>query len=85
MNFFKFFKQNKSAPIARERLQVLLAHERISTGRSELVSRMRQDIVDVIARHVGIKTDDVRVKINHRKSVFTLKIDMEVPTAQDSS
>jgi len=78
MRFLRFFRSGKSAPVAKERLHLLLAHERASTGRSELIGRMRQDIVAVIAHHVGIEKEEVRVKINRRDSVFTLKIDMEV-------
>ncbi|MCF6328021.1 MAG: cell division topological specificity factor MinE [Devosiaceae bacterium] len=78
MSFLSFFRQKKTAPVAKERLHLLLAHERVSTGRSELIGRMRQDIVAVIAHHVGIEKEEVRVKINRRDSVFTLKIDMEV-------
>lgn len=82
MSIFGFFQGRKSAPVAKERLQVMLAHERANTGRSELISRMRQDIVAVIARHVGVESEDVRVKINRRDTVFTLKIDMEIPGAK---
>ena len=32
MNLFRFFSRSQSAPAARERLQVLLAHERAATG-----------------------------------------------------
>jgi len=85
MNIFALFRRKKSAPVARERLHVLLAHERASTGRSELISRMRQDIVAVIARHVGIDTEDVRVKIKRRDTVFTLKIDMDMPSEAEPS
>jgi len=89
MSIFNWFKRKKTAPVAREkqtapvareRLHVMLAHERASTGRSELIALMRQDIVAVIARHVGVKTEDVRVKINRRKKVFTLRIDMDMPS-----
>ncbi|VAW10986.1 Cell division topological specificity factor MinE [hydrothermal vent metagenome] len=85
MSILALFRRKKSAPVARERLQVILAHERASTGRSELIARMRQDIVAVIARHVGIETEDVRVKINRRDAVFTLKIDMDIPSASKAS
>ena len=41
MNLFRFFSKPQSAPAARERLQVLLAHERASTGGSDLVAKLR--------------------------------------------
>ncbi len=94
MNIFNWFKRKKTAPVAREkktapvakeRLHVMLAHERASTGRSELIAGMRKDIVAVIARHVGVKTEDVRVKINRRDTVFTLKINMDMPSRTQGS
>ncbi len=78
MSMFGFLGRKKSAPVARERLQVMLAHERASLGRSQLIARMRDDIVAVIAAHVGVDRSDVRVKVNRRNSMFVLKIDMDI-------
>ncbi len=78
MKMFGFLGRKKSAPVARERLQVMLAHERASLGRSQLVARMRDDIVAVIASHVGVERNEVRVKVNRRDSMFVLKIDMDI-------
>ncbi len=44
MSIFSFFKKQSSAPTARERLQVLLAHERASVGQSDLVALLREEI-----------------------------------------
>ncbi len=41
MSVFDFFQKRKTAPVARERLQLLLAHERMSPG-SDLVSLLRR-------------------------------------------
>ena len=43
MNLFKLFSRTQSAPAARERLQVLLAHERASTGGSDIVAKLRDE------------------------------------------
>jgi hypothetical protein len=32
MSLFRFFKSRGTAPVARERLQILLAHERVALG-----------------------------------------------------
>ena len=42
MSIFRFFNKQASAPKARERLQILLAHERASQGHSELVLKLRK-------------------------------------------
>jgi cell division topological specificity factor len=79
MNIFRFFSKQSSAPTARERLQVLLAHERASVGHSDLVALLREEILAVIARHVQVDRDKVNVKMDRGEHVSTLEIDIEIP------
>jgi cell division topological specificity factor len=79
MSLFSFFTRSRSAPVARERLQVLLAHERSITGRSDLVAILQQEILAVIARHFPIDRDKVIVKLDRGAQVSTLEIDIEMP------
>ena len=79
MSLFDFFRRG-SAPIARERLQVLLSHERVaSRGRPDLLSILREEIVAVIGRHVSFEPDKVQIKMDRGKSVSTLAVDIEIP------
>ena len=79
MSILNFFARNRSAPVARDRLQVLLAHERTLTGRSDLVALLQREIMAVIAKHIAIDQDKVIVKLDHGAKVSTLEIDIEVP------
>jgi cell division topological specificity factor len=78
MTIFNLFRKQRSAPTARERLQVLLAHERSSTG-SDLVSLLREEILAVIAKHVQVDSDKVQVKMDRDEHVSMLEIDVEIP------
>lgn len=78
MSIFGLFRKNKSAPMARERLQVLLAHERASSG-SDLVSILREEILAVIAKHVDLDADRVHVKMDRDENMSILEIDVEIP------
>ncbi len=78
MSILGLFRKQRSAPMARERLQVLLAHERSSTG-SDLVSVLREEILAVIAKHVELDHDKVRVKLDRDENVSILEIDVEIP------
>jgi cell division topological specificity factor len=78
MSFLNFFARNRSAPVARERLQVLLAHERALSGRPDLVAVLQREILAVIARHLPIDRDKVVVKLEHGEQVSTLEIDIEM-------
>ena len=78
MKIFRFFGKQRSAPMARERLQVLLAHERSSVG-SDLVSLLRDEILAVIAKHVQVDNERVQVTMDRTEHVSTLEIDVEIP------
>ena len=79
MSLFSFFSRQRSAPVARDRLQVLLAHERALSGRPDLVAVLQKEILAVIARHIPIDQDKVVVKLDRGRQVSTLEIDIEMP------
>jgi len=79
MSLFSFFARHRSAPVARDRLQVLLAHERALSGRPDLVAILQKEILAVIARHIPIDQDKVVVKLDRGQQVSTLEIDIEMP------
>ena len=80
MSFLDFFTRNRrSAPVARDRLQLLLAHERGLTGGTDLAAILQQEILAVIAKHIPIDRDRVVVKLDRGAQVSTLEIDIEMP------
>jgi cell division topological specificity factor len=79
MKLFNFFSKTQSAPAARERLQVLLAHERASATGTDLVAKLRDEILRVISRHMDIDQDKVSVKMERGAQVSTLVVDVEIP------
>lgn len=78
MSIFRLFGRPRSAPLARERLQLLLAHERSSMG-TDLVALLREEILAVIAKHVQVDADKVQVKVDRDEHVSILEIDVEIP------
>lgn len=81
MNLLRFFGRRKSASVARERLQILLTHERSAGGnQSDLIAVLREEVLAVIAKHVTVDPDKVEIKLERGKVVSILEIDIEVPT-----
>jgi cell division topological specificity factor len=85
MNLFRLFTRPAAPPlgreVARERLTILLAHERAlgSSGQNDLIAKLREEILAVVTRHVPIDRDRVQVKFDRGATVSTLEIDIEVP------
>jgi cell division topological specificity factor len=57
---FNFFKPKKSAASAKERLQLVLIHDRTDMTPAEL-DALKDDLLDVISKHIDIKPDEVRI------------------------
>jgi cell division topological specificity factor len=79
MNILELFRKKTTAPVARDRLQVLLAHERSVIGKSDLLATLQEEILLVIAKHITIDRDAVQIKLDRGASFSTLEIDVEVP------
>jgi cell division topological specificity factor len=80
MTLFDIFKRRgNSAPVARERLQVLLAYERKNRGQPDLVAILREEIMAVITRHVQVGQDDVQIAMDRGDTMSTLEIDVQIP------
>jgi cell division topological specificity factor len=73
-----------SAPVARERLQILLAHERGLRGQPDLLELLRSEILAAVSRHVTIDPEKVRIRIERGDNVSLLEIDVEVPNADEA-
>ena len=80
-----FGSREASAPVARERLQILLAHERGLLGQTDLLVTLREEILAVVSKHVVLDPDKVIVKLERGKNVSTLEVDLEVPNTFDKS
>ena len=60
MSLLRLFGGRKaSAPVARERLQILLAHERGLLGQPDLLATLREEILAVVSKHMQLDPDKV--------------------------
>ena len=76
---FKLWRRS-SAPVARERLQILLEYER-RTDHSEFITTLCNEIVAVIAKHVPLDPEKVQVKVERGDAVSMVEVDVEIPNS----
>jgi cell division topological specificity factor len=81
MTFLNLFRRRGSAPVARERLQILLSYERAARGQSDLLAVLREDILAAITKHIAVERHNVEVRMDRGDSVSTLAIDVEIPNS----
>jgi len=82
MSFLSFLMGQKksSASVAKERLQIILAHERSSRGASpDYLPQLQQELVAVISKYVKINPDDIKVHLERQETLEVLEVKIEMP------
>lgn len=71
--------RKKSACVARERLQILVAHERAERTRPSYLPRLQNEILEVIRKYIEVERDDVSVTIDREKNYEVLALSVVLP------
>lgn len=81
MSIFTLFgrQPKKSAEAARERLQILLAHERAGLSGADFLPALQREIVEVIRKYVAVDDDRVQVKLDREQHLSVLEVNIELP------
>jgi len=78
MNLFRSLQLAASAPVARERLQILLKYERKLGSQIDLFTALREEILAVVSRHV-VDPEKVQVTVDRGAKFSTLGVNIEIP------
>jgi cell division topological specificity factor len=82
MSFLSFLlgEKKKTASVAKERLQIILAHERSGrSGPSDYLPQLQRELVAVISKYVSIRPEDIRVNLERTDNLEVLDIKIELP------
>jgi cell division topological specificity factor len=67
-----------SASIAKERLKIVLAHERASNRAPDFLPVLQKELLAVVGRYVEISDDGIRVSLGAAGDTSTLEINIEI-------
>jgi cell division topological specificity factor len=81
MIFFNRFRRRGSAPVARERLQILLSYERTARGQSDLLGLLREEILAALGKHIAVDQDNIVMRMERGATLSTLEIEILIPHA----
>jgi cell division topological specificity factor len=86
MSFLSFLLGEKktSANVAKERLQIILAHERSgrNPGEPDYLPSLQRDLVAVISKYIKINPADIHVNLERQDNLEVLEVKIELPDAR---
>ena len=79
MGIFDYFRSKKStasASTAKERLQIIVAHERNQRRQPDFLPKMQQEILQVIKKYVDIDMDQITVELDESDNCSILELNI---------
>ncbi len=81
---FLLGEKKKTASVAKERLQIILAHERTGnrSHQPDYLPQLQRDLVAVISKYIQIHPDDIKVNLERQDNLDVLEVKIELPEAK---
>ena len=77
---FLLGEKKKTASVAKERLQLILAHERNGRGEApDFLPQLQRELVQVISKYVAIRPEDIKVQLDRQENLEVLEVKIELP------
>lgn len=77
MSFLDYFRsQKKSATVAKERLQIIVARERSPRGGPDYLPRLKEELINVIRKYVPIDQDGVKIQLDREGDCEVLELNV---------
>ena len=76
-------EKKKTASVAKERLQIILARERIggSGAQPDYLPALQRELMAVISKYVSINPEDIKVQLERQENLEVLEVKIELPEA----
>lgn len=87
MSLLDYFRTSKagSASLAKERLQILVAHERSSRNQPSYLPQLQKELLEVIRKYVNVEQDAISVNFEQNDTQETLELNIVLPDHQKTS
>ncbi|QSX31530.1 cell division topological specificity factor MinE [Shewanella cyperi] len=80
LDYFRSNKKSSTAVTAKERLQIIVAHQRGERGAPDYFPLMKQEIIEVIRKYVQISPDQVSVQLEQNDdNISVLELNVTLP------
>ena len=87
MSLLDYFRSSKpkTAPLAKERLQILVAHERKFRNQPSYLPQLQKELLDVIRKYVNVDQDAISVNFEQDDNQETLELNIVLPDYQQAN
>ena len=78
-------QNQKSASVAKERLQLIIAHERNGlSNKPDFLPALQRELVAVVAKYVSVDLDDIKISLEKQGNYEVLEVNIFLPENSDT-
>ena len=77
-----FGKKQKPAEVARARLQIIIAQERVKAQAPDYLPTLQKELLEVLSKYVHVSLDDIRISQETQDGVDVLELNITLPETQ---
>ena len=75
-----FGSKPKTASVAKERLSLLIAHERAGgSATADFLPALQRELIEVISKYVAVNPDDIKVQLEKQDNYEVLEVNIVLP------
>ena len=75
-----FGRKPKTAAVARDRLQIIIAQERAQEGQApDYLPTLRKEVLEVLSKYVNVSLDDIRISQEKQDGMDVLELNITLP------
>jgi len=80
MNFFELFRKKRpsSASIAKERLQIIVSHERRRPSTPDFLPSLQKDILEVVRKYIHINENQIKLSVDRKGECEVLELNISL-------
>ena len=82
LNVMTYFRRNKSAQIAKNRLHIIIAQEKSEKGSPDYLPMLRQEILKVVAKYTNADMEQVNVELHCKDNNAILELNVTLPDSR---
>jgi len=80
MSIFNYLRRRKdTASVAKERLQIIISHERSQRNAPDFIPKLQEEILAVIAKYVPINREKISVNVERLDDSSVLELNITMP------
>ncbi len=78
------FKQKNSASAAKERLQIVVSHQRANNGnKPDFLPQLHKELLDVVSKYTNINREMIQVQLQNEGDFSVLELNITIPSASE--